>query len=143
MTLYDKYGIIENHLVDDTKIVTSKIENYFENYLNSDIKVLMNEYLDQSIYFNKINIPDLISNIQSFLKNYLIQRRNNIRTFIKKETFNLSDLIKFLENFITKIHYINNTINIITDIGTTNAKSHPITRTPNISFQDLINNIIV
>ena len=34
MSLHDKYGIIENHLInEDTQTVASKIENYFENLL--------------------------------------------------------------------------------------------------------------
>ena len=113
MSLHDKYGIIENHLIyENTKTATSKIENYFENYLNSDIKVLVPEYIEQCINFNKINLEDLKINIQSYIKNYLIQRRNNIRSSIKKEISNLSDITKFLKNFISKIQYINNIINI-------------------------------
>lgn len=113
MSLYDKYSIIENHLKDENiKIITSKIENYFENYLSSDIKVLVPEYIEQSIYFNKINLGDLKINIQLSIKNYLIQRRNNFRIFIKKEKLELSDITKFLKNFISKIQYINNIINI-------------------------------
>lgn len=109
MTLHDKYGIIENHLVnEDIKTVTGKIENYFENYICSDIKVLIPEYIDQSIYFNKINIEELKVNIQSFIKDYLIQRRNNIRNFIKKELLGLSDITKFLKNFISKVQSISN-----------------------------------
>lgn len=117
MTLYDKYGIIENHLVtEDIKTVTSKIENYFENYICSDVKVLIPDYIDQSIYFNKINIEELKTNIQSFIKDYLIQRRNNIRNFIKKELLELSDITKFLKNFISKIQYISNLFKTNTEL---------------------------
>lgn len=106
-------SIIENHLInEDNKIVTSKIENYFENFITSDIKVLLPDYIEQSLYFKKINIEDLKINIQSFIKNYLIQRRNNIRSFIKKESINLSDITNFLKNFILKIQYINNLLKI-------------------------------
>ena len=113
MSLHDKYGIIENHLINlDVQANTSILENYFENYLYSDIKILAPSYIDQSIYFNKINIPDLIVNIQSLIKDSLIQRRNNIRSFIKKERFELSDLIKLLKGFIIKIKYIKNIIGV-------------------------------
>ena len=113
MSLHDKYGIIENHLINlDVQDNTSILENYFENYLYSDIKILAPSYIDQSIYFNKINIPDLIVNIQSLIKDSLIQRRNNIRSFIKKERFELSDLIKLLKGFIIKIKYIKNIIGV-------------------------------
>jgi hypothetical protein len=46
-------------------------------------------------------------------------------------------------NIRISIINIINVVNMPTDIGTTNDKSHPITRTANISFQDLINKIIV
>ena len=106
-------SIIENHLInEDNKIVTSKIENYFENFIASDIKVLVPEYIEQSLYFKKINIDDLKINIQSFIKNYLIQRRNNIRSFIKKESINLADITNFLKNFVLKIQYINDLLKI-------------------------------
>jgi hypothetical protein len=112
MTMHDKYGIIENHLVNENiKLVTGKLENYFENFICSDIKVLIPEYVDQSIYFNKINIEELKINIQTFIQNYLIQRRNNIRNFIKKGSLELSDITKFLKNFISKIDYISNIFN--------------------------------
>jgi hypothetical protein len=117
MSLYDKYGLIEYHLANEQNdTITSKIENYFENYLNSDIKVLAHDYINQAIIFNSINIQELIYSIEIFIKNYLIQRRNNIRSFIKKEMFELSDLTKFLKNFIVKINFIASTLNINYDI---------------------------
>lgn len=106
-------SIIENHLINETtKTVTSKIENYFENFITSDVKVLVPEYIEQSLYFNKIDIEELRINIQLFIKNYLIQRRNNIRTFIKKESIELNNITKFLKDFIFKIQYINNLLKI-------------------------------
>jgi len=113
MSLHDNYGIIENHLINEnTKTIISKIENYFENYLNSDIKVLVDDYINQSIWFNKIDMKELIINIQNLIKNYLIERRNNIRSFIKKGIFELSDLNKFLKNFLKKINYLYSTFNM-------------------------------
>ena len=108
MYLYDKFGIIENHLVhEDKKKVASKIENYFENLLNSDIRVLIPDYINQVIWFEGINADDFTINMDVHIKNYLIQRRNNMRTFIKKENFEFSNLNKFLKNFIAKLEYLN------------------------------------
>jgi hypothetical protein len=108
MSLYDKFGIIENHLAhEDKKKVASKIENYFENLLNSDIRVLIPDYINQVIWFEGINADDFTINMDVHIKNYLIQRRNNMRTFIKKENFEFSNLNKFLKNFITKLEYLN------------------------------------
>lgn len=111
MTLYDKFGIIENHLnQEDKKNISSKIENYFENYLNSDMKVLVSDYINQVVWFNNIELEDISANIDTQLKNYLIQRRNGMRIFIKKENFELSSLNKFLKKFISKLEYLNNII---------------------------------
>lgn len=108
MSLYDKFGIIENHLAnEDKKKVASKIENYFENLLNSDIRVLIPDYINQVIWFEGINADDFTINMDVHIKNYLIQRRNNMRTFIKKESFEFSSLNKFLKNFIAKLEYLN------------------------------------
>lgn len=112
MSLYDKYNIIENHLQNEDKTnIISKIENYFENILSSDTHVLVSDYINQIIWFNYINFENIneINEISSLhIKNYLIQRRNNMRLFIKKDTFDFSNLNKFLKNFIIKIEYFNN-----------------------------------
>ena len=111
MSIYDKFGIIENHLKsEDNKNIVTKIENYFENFLSSDIKVLVSDYVNQVIWFKGINLENFSVNVDSHLKNYLIQRRNNMRTFIKKENFELRHLNKFLKNFIGKLEYFNNII---------------------------------
>jgi hypothetical protein len=109
MSLTDKFGIIENHIKqDDKKKLTVRIENYFENYLCSDIKVLIPDYVNQVIWFEGINFDNFTINIESHIKNYLLARRNNIRSCIKKEKFDLAGLNKFLKNFISKLEYLNN-----------------------------------
>ncbi len=111
MSLTDKFGIIENHIKnDDKKKLTVRIENYFENYLSSDIKVLIPDYVNQVIWFEGINFDNFTINIDSHIKNYLISRRNNMRSFIKKDTFDLKGLNRFLKNFISKLEYLNNII---------------------------------
>jgi hypothetical protein len=111
MSICDKFSIIENHLqTEDKKKVVNKLENYFENFLSSDIKILIPDYVNQVIWFEGINLENFNINIDSHIKNYLIQRRNNMRTFIKKENFDISSLNKFLKNFISKLEYLNNVI---------------------------------
>ena len=111
MSIYDKFGIIENHLkTEDKHSIITKLENFFENFLISDMKILVSDYVNQVIWFEDINLEHFSVNIDSHLKNYLIQRRNNMRTFIKKENFELCNLNKFLKNFISKLEYLNNII---------------------------------
>ena len=111
MSQYDIFKIIENHLeTEDKKKIISKIENYFENYLNSNIKIIVSDYINQVVWFEEIDLEKFSINIEIYIKNYLIQHRNNIRTFIKKEHFELNHLNKFLKKFISKLEYLNNII---------------------------------
>lgn len=111
MSQYDKFMIIENHInPKDKKKIISKMENYFENVLKTDTKIFISDYINQIIWFEKIDLDNFSVNIEIHLKNYLIQHRNNIRTFIKKENFELSHLNKFFKKFISKLEYLNNII---------------------------------
>ena len=103
MSLYDKFKIIENHIQNEDKPkIISKIDNYFENILISDTHVLVSDYINQVVWFDNINSDDF-SSINIHVKNYLIERRNNMRIFIKKDSFEFSNLNKFLKKFIIKI----------------------------------------
>ena len=111
MSIVDKYNIIENHVCSDTKEQTiSKVTNYFENLINSEYKVLSPDYISMSIWFQQIDHTILVDIINEHIKNYLIQHRNNIRSIIKRNSFELSGLNKFLKTFINKLEYINNNI---------------------------------
>jgi hypothetical protein len=111
MSLNDKFRIIENHLhKDDKKQIHDRVENYFENYLNSDIRILIPDYVNQIIWFEGINLENFTVNIDSHIKNYLISRRNNMRSLIKKDNFDVSGLNKFIKNFISKLEYLNSII---------------------------------
>ena len=88
MSIYDKFRIIENHVnLENSKNIVSKIDNYFENFFNSDMKVLASDYINQIIWFDKIKMEDCYINCAYHLQNHLIQIRNNMRIFIKKGKF--------------------------------------------------------
>lgn len=114
MTYFNKYdidNIIENHLSCETQEkVKSSLENYFEIYLNTDMKIIMSDYINQVMISDNIDHNIIIDVIDTQLQNYLIKTRNNIRSFIKKDNFNLNSLNKFIKTFIVKIYYINNII---------------------------------
>ena len=112
MSLIDKFGIIENHLQESEKENTSKITYYIENYLNLDIHVLAPDFINQIVWFGNYNYDIIVAAIEGQIKNYLIQRRNNMRMFIKKETFEISSLNKFLQYFINKLEYLNNILKV-------------------------------
>jgi hypothetical protein len=117
MLIDDKYRIIENHIIlEDKKNIVNKIDNYFENFFNSDMKVIASDYINQVIWFDKIKIEDCYINCAYHLQKYLIQIRNNMRIFIKKDNFELNHLNKFLKNCISKLKYLNNIIKSNNDI---------------------------
>jgi len=117
---FDKlqFPIIENHLMNEDHIeIANKIENYIDNYLNLDIKVIADEYFEQVIRLNNFNIENIIPNILEQLNNNIITKRNNIRSFIKKGVFELKDLTNFLKTFFKKIIYLSNILNIESSIN--------------------------
>jgi hypothetical protein len=116
MSLVDKFNIIENHTFqEDKEHVLSKVSNYFENLINTEYKTLLSDYISMLVWFKKVDTSKMTDIICMLIKDYLIQRRNNMRVVIKKNNFELSGLNNFLKEFITKIEYINNTILISSD----------------------------
>ena len=50
MSLIDKFRIIENHIkLENEEIIVSKIENYFDNYINTGFKILDINYINQEL----------------------------------------------------------------------------------------------
>ena len=108
----DKFNIIENHINNyDEQKQLSKINNFFENYIFSDTKILLSDYFLQLFTFYKINKDSLLSNIYTLLKKYLSMIQNNIRNKIKKDEYSLDNLYTFIESYLIKIKYINSIIN--------------------------------
>lgn len=139
MSIYDKFRIIENHVnLENSKNIVSKIDNYFENFFNSDMKVLASDYINQIIWFDKIKMEDCYINCAYHLQNHLIQIRNNMRIFIKKGKFDLNHLNKFLKSCINKLTYLNNIIKS-DNIKSDNAKSDNV-KSDNVKSD---NNVII
>jgi hypothetical protein len=114
MAIYDKFNVIENHLKSEysEKILLSKVDNYLENYITTDMKILLPDFLKQIEWFNLISIDNLLKKVDYYIKNHLIQRRNNIRSNIKKDNFTLDDLNNFISNFINKLESLNSLIKL-------------------------------
>lgn len=111
MSLVDKFKIIQNHTqYEDKEQVLSKVSNYFENLINTEYKTLLTDYISMLTWFNNVDKTKASDTIDTMIKDHLIQRRNNMRTIIKKDNFELSGLNNFLKEFITKLEYINNII---------------------------------
>jgi hypothetical protein len=108
----DKFNIIENHISSiDNDLIIQNIRNYIENYLKSDILIFNYDYINQAMWFNLINDQKIIEYIEILVKEYLIERRNIIRSFIKNKRFGLENLNIFLDNYIIKIEFINTITN--------------------------------
>jgi hypothetical protein len=100
--LTDKFNIIENPIVNLTRDeLESDIDNYIENLLLSDEKIIHADFISAVSFFQKdINYTKIIN---KHLENYLKQKRLAIRNSIKKGNFDFDSLIKIIENFSEKI----------------------------------------
>ena len=107
-SLEDKFNIINNNNNNDTINI---IKEYFINYINSNNKILLFEYIQQMLwnnkYTNKIKI-DLYNIILITIKTYLIQEKNNIKKKFYEDMYSIDELIDFINNYINKILNINN-----------------------------------
>jgi hypothetical protein len=108
MSLIDKFQIIENHV--DSKNIDSKLENYFENYINNNIKITFTNYINMLSWFNNINIPKVEVYLTKILTQHLTERRNNMRSFIKKSDFEFEKLNSFILEYISKLQYLDRQI---------------------------------
>jgi hypothetical protein len=101
--LIDKFRIIENNVKDvDISDLTSMIENYFENLLHSDEKVIHPDLISQILWFRKD--VDYSNCLTKQLEQYLKQKKNLIRTNIKKGIFQIDDLIKMIVSYNQKVN---------------------------------------
>ncbi len=107
MAIIDKFNIIENHLIQESqKDIDSKIINYFENFITTDIKVLPYDYISSVSWFKIIPKTKIHNIVITQIKSYLTNCRNNIRSVIKRQSFELSYLNKLLKRFMNKLDYI-------------------------------------
>ena len=100
----DKFNIIQNSLVDITnEEVSSLIENYFENLLYSNERIIHSDLILQIPWF----IKDFDSShiILRHLENYLKEKKISIRNNIKKGVFEFeSGLNSLIANYFEKIN---------------------------------------
>ena len=99
--LVDRNNIMENHIKESNKEdLTSLLDNYFENLLQSDEKVIHSDLVTQIIANNKERVSSLIiKNLDNFLK----QKKLTIRNNIKKNVFKIDDLINISNSYGSKI----------------------------------------
>jgi len=103
LLLNDKFNVLENITKDISKDkLLSMVDNYFENLLNLDEKVLHPDFIHQIFWFNKD--LDFGTLLLKHLENSLKQQRIGIRNNIKKGTFELDNLIKLIKNYNEKVN---------------------------------------
>jgi len=100
--LYDKFNIIENPIKNvNSEELHSDINNYFENLLLNDEKIMHQDYIISIFRFqNKI---DYVKILTTHIENYLKQKRLSIRNNIKKGNFEIDSLIKLIQTYSDKI----------------------------------------
>ncbi len=127
--LKDKFNIIKND-VDKitTDDLTSLIDNYYENLLYSNERVIHSDLISQIFWFRKDFDSSQI--ILKHLENYLKEKKLSIRNSIKKGNFELdSGLNSLIKNYFEKIHICSTQVH----------DSHKII---SIGLSQLYNNII-
>ena len=109
--LTDKFKIIENH-TDNIKISLDNIDNFFINYIYSDIKIISHDYLQQLIWFTRNDDIKylLYKKTICHIKNFVIEKKNNIRILIRKNAYDIINLNKLIKAYFNKIKYINNVL---------------------------------
>jgi len=102
--LHDKFNIIENPFGDLTKEdINPIIDNYLENLLFSDEKIIHPDFFNSLSYFEKNKDIEYIKIFTNHLDRYLKQKRLSMRNNIKKGNFELETLLKLIENYKEKI----------------------------------------
>ena len=116
--LIDKNNILDNYIKDiNQEDLSSLIDNYFENVLHSDEKVIHPDFISQIIWFN--NNFDYTQIIIKHIDNYLKQKKIAIRNNIKRGTFTIDELVKIINGYGVKINsfsslfLVNNNNNIL------------------------------
>ncbi len=110
--LNDKYKIIDSFNDDiSNETINITIINYIENFLISDIKLYIPDYIHQLLWFNNINHNNLANEISIIIQRFISDRIKSIRQFIKKDNYSLEALNKFMKSILDKFNYIDYLIN--------------------------------
>lgn len=113
----DRFNIITNN-VNNTIDELSLIDNFFENLLHSNQRIMHSDLILQILWFRKdINSSEIILR---HLENYLKEKKISIRNNIKKGSFEIeTGLNNLIKNYIDKINtcsiYVSNNEKIMSD----------------------------
>jgi hypothetical protein len=102
MITIDKFKIF-NELINPSNKYFSILQNYIENYFDSELNVYHPDYIYQIIFQGKID-KSLINNaFDEILEKILIQKKQIIRDLIKKNKYSLSIQNSLITNLNNKI----------------------------------------
>ena len=131
----DKFNIIQNNIIDITDDeLTSLIDNYFENIMHSNEKVIHSDMISQILWFKQDF--DYSQLILRHLENYLKEKKIGIRNSIKKGVFDIeTGLNNLIKNYYDKIYtsFIGNNKEIIS-LGLSKLYNQIITDPSLLSF---------
>ena len=102
LSIYNKFNIIKK--LESTNIdYESVIQNYIENYIDTEINIYHPDYIYQIIWNNKIDEDKIKLLFDDALNSEIIKKKQNIKTLINKNKFSLNSLYQLLYNlnFIT------------------------------------------
>jgi hypothetical protein len=97
MSLTDKFKVIETY-----SFAHNKIDSYFENLICSDINICPPYFIDSVSSQSEYHVK-----IEEYVRQHLVSRRNNIRSLLKSDNYQLSNMTSFIKQFLTKLEHIN------------------------------------
>ena len=118
----NKFNVI-NKISNNEVNYNSQIKNYLENYFESNINIYHPDYISQLIWNKKVNNDDINKIFDEIITNVLIQKRQNIRSLIKKDKFDLSSLNQLINNFNSKVLKSENILSLQTKNISNNVRT--------------------
>jgi len=107
----DKFNVMKND-IDNTRNYNSLIKNYIENFIESDINIIHPDYVHQLIWNKKFSIMEINSIIENLLNNFICQKRQNIRSLIKSDSYSLYSINNVISKYYIKINKLVNLLNL-------------------------------
>ena len=107
----NKFNVIHTLSPDEINY-GSVLKNYLENYFESNINIYHPDYIYQLIWNKKVSIDEINKLFNDAISNVLIQKRQVIRTLIKKDKFDLGSLNQLISNFNSKVIKLENILSV-------------------------------
>lgn len=118
----NKFNVIHTLTMDEINY-SSILKNYLENYFESNINIYHPDYIYQLIWNKKVSLDEINQLFNDAVSNMLIQKRQIIRSLIKKDKFDLGSLNQLISNFNSKVVKLENILSLKNSNISNNVRS--------------------